>query len=381
MKNDNHSNEARRSDRRIARLIAFGVVLFAALTNLRVFAGGVQWVLGLLSPIIVGTVIALVLNVPMHGFQTLFAKINRKGRLSEGLCDGISLLLAVICVPVILAVLMRFIVPQFISAMTNVINIVSSNRDNIAAYVARIGLDPSTVAAWLDEIIGWVNSNLGTIAGTAVNTIVSMVGSVMDVVIAIILAIYLLADKSALVRRCKRLVRAFLPENTSNYVFRCTGMFTSAFRIFLSMQCLEAVILGVMMLICMLIFRIPYAVTIACMTAVLALLPYIGAYLALAIGCVLVVTVSPMKALIFIIVFLVAQQVEGNLIYPRIVGKSVGLPAYITLAAVMIGGAIAGIAGMFFIIPVVSVIYTLLAEAVQKRIAEKDKAAEGVPCK
>ena len=149
-------------------------------------------------------------------------------------------------------------------------------------------------------------------------------------------------------------------------------MFITTFRTFLALQCLEAMILGALLLICMLIFRLPYAVTIACMTALLALIPYVGAYLSLAIGCVLIITLSPMKALIFVAVFLVAQQIEGNVIYPRVVGKSVGLPAYITLAAVMVGGAIAGIPGMFFVIPIASVAYVLLRETVQKRNAEKD---------
>ena len=149
-------------------------------------------------------------------------------------------------------------------------------------------------------------------------------------------------------------------------------MFVTTFRTFLSLQCLEAVILGALILICMLIFRVPYAVTIACMTALLALIPYVGAYLSLAIGCVLIVTISPMKALIFVIIFLVAQQVEGNLIYPRVVGKSVGLPAYVTLSAVMVGGALAGIPGMFFVIPVASVAYELLRESVQRRNAERN---------
>ena len=195
-----------------------------------------------------------------------------------------------------------------------------------------------------------------------------MFSSVADVVLALILAIYLLADKAALRRRAARTLRALLPERVSRPLLRFVSMFVSTFRTFLSCQCLEALILGALVLICALIFRVPYAMTIACMTAVLALIPYIGAMLSLVLGVVLVVTVSPMKALIFAVISLVAQQVEGNLIYPRVVGQSVGLPAYVTLAAIMVGGALAGIAGMFFVIPVVSVLYTLLREFVHRRL-------------
>jgi len=149
-------------------------------------------------------------------------------------------------------------------------------------------------------------------------------------------------------------------------------MFISTFYTYLGRQCLEALILGSLLALLMLVSGMPYIVTIACMTAILALIPYVGAYISLFTGAVLVFTESPMKALIFIIIFLVAQQVEGNIIYPRVVGKSVGLPAYVTLAAVVVGGALAGIPGMFFIIPIVSVFYMLLKEYVNKRNAEKD---------
>lgn len=360
------------SNRRAMRLIAFGVILYAAVMNLDAVASGFSWLLSAFSSIIIGLVIALILDVPMHGFQSLFAKLDRKKRLSETFIDAISLILAVIVVPVILFVLLRFIIPQFISAVTNVISIVQANEAKIGMYIESIGLDSTLILEKLQELVDWISANFTAIAGTAVSTALNMFSSVADIVLAIILAIYILADKNALRRRCHRVLRAFLPENISEYVCRCAGMFVSTFRTFLALQCLEAMILGTLLLICMLIFRLPYAVTISCMTALLALIPYIGAYLSLAIGCVLIITISPMKALIFVAVFLVAQQVEGNLIYPRVVGKSVGLPAYVTLSAVMLGGAIAGIPGMFFVIPIASVFYVLLRETVQKRNAEKD---------
>ncbi len=365
-------DQNRASERRAVRLIAFGVILYAAVMNLNRVSSALGWLLGVLSSILIGLVAALILDVPMHGFQRLFAKIDRRGRTSERLRNALSLLLSVVAVPVVLFVLLRFIVPQFVSAVTNVIAIVQANEDKIVAFFGKVGLEPEFITAKLNELGDWISANITTIFGTAFTTVTSMVSSISDVVLALILAIYILADKANIRRQARNTARAFLPERASTYLIRCTGLFVSTFRTFLSLQCLEAVILGALILICMLIFRIPYSITIASMTALLALIPYLGAYLSLAIGCVLVVTVSPMKALIFIIIFLVAQQVEGNLIYPRVVGKSVGLPAYITLSAVMVGGAIAGIPGMFFVIPVASVAYELLRESVQRRNAEKD---------
>lgn len=364
----------KKTDRHAMRLIAFGVILYAAVMNLGHVASGLSWLLGVFSSILIGLIVALILDVPMHGFQTLFAKLDKKGRMGEKFTSAISLLLAIISVPVLLFVLLRFIVPQFVNAITNVITIIQANEARIGAFIESTGMESEFILSKINELMNWISLNFTAIAGTAVNTVLDMFSSAADIVLAIILAIYILADKAALRRRLNSMNRAFLPEHVSDYVCRCTNMFISTFRTFLALQCLEAMILGALLLICMLVFRLPYAVTIACMTALLALIPYVGAYLSLAIGCVLVITISPMKALIFVAVFLVAQQVEGNVIYPRVVGKSVGLPAYITLAAVMVGGAIAGIPGMFFVIPVASVAYVLLRETVQKRNAEKDAA-------
>ena len=364
-------NPNRASERRVARLIAFGVILYAAVMNLDRVGNAFSWVLGVFSSILIGLVAALILDVPMHGFERLFARMDRRGRSSARLRSGISLLLSVVAVPLVLFVLLRFIVPQFINAVTNVIVIVQTNEDKIVEFFGRVGLEPEFITGKITEIGDWIRNNLTTIFGTAFTTVTSMVSSISDVVLAIILAIYILADKVNIRCQARNTVLAFLPERASAYLLRCIRMFVTTFRTFLSLQCLEAVILGVLILVSMLIFRVPYAVTIACMTALLALIPYVGAYLSLAIGCVLIVTISPMKALIFVIIFLVAQQVEGNLIYPRVVGKSVGLPAYVTLSAVMVGGALAGIPGMFFVIPVASVAYELLRESVQRRNAER----------
>ena len=362
-------NPNRASERRIARLIAFGVILYAVVMNLNRVSSALSWLLGVFSSILIGLVAALILDVPMHGFERLFARLDRRGRSSDKLRRFASLLLSVIAVPLVLFVLLRFIVPQFINAVTNVVTIVQANEDRIVEFFGQIGIEAEFITAKLSELGDWIRANLTTIFGTAFTTVTSMVSSIADVALAIILAIYILADKVNIRRQAKNTVRAFLPERASAYLIRCIRMFVTTFRTFLSLQCLEALILGALILICMLIFRVPYAVTISCMTALLALIPYVGAYLSLAIGCVLIVTISPMKALIFVIIFLVAQQVEGNLIYPRVVGKSVGLPAYITLSAVMVGGALAGIPGMFFVIPVASVGYELLRESVQRRNA------------
>lgn len=371
--------EMHASEKRALRLIFCGVVLYAAATNLSSVWSGVQWALGLFSPVVLGLSLALILNVPMRGCEKLISKLDRKSRLSPKLERALSLILTVIIVPVILVLMVNFILPQFINAIKNVVTIVLANEAEIVAFISKIGLDPALIEKLIGEIIDWVNGNIPTIAATTVSTAISTLSSVTTILLSIILAIYVLLDKRNLSLRMQRLLRALLPDKAAKFTVRCGSMFVSTFSTYLGRQCLEALILGVLLSILMLIFRLPYVVTIACMTAILALIPYVGAYISLFTGTVLVFTESPMKALIFIIIFLVAQQVEGNIIYPRVVGKSVGLPAYITLSAVVVGGALAGIPGMFFIIPVVSVAYVLLEEYVNKRNAEKDALAATPP--
>ena len=371
--------EMRAPERRILRLIICGVLLYAAAMNLDAVWGGVKWVVSLFSPVILGLCLALILNVPMRGCEKLIAKMDHRNRMTPKVERILSLILTIIVVPAILILMVNFIVPQFINAIKNVITIVMANESEIVDFIAKIGLDPGIIENLIDEIIAWVSENISTIAATTVSTAISTVSSVTTALLSVILAVYILLDKRRLSKRMRRLVRALLPEKAAKLSVRCGSMFVSTFSTYLGRQCLEALILGTLLALLMLIFRLPYVVTIACMTAILALIPYVGAYISLFTGAVLVFTESPMKALVFIIIFLAAQQVEGNIIYPRVVGKSVGLPAYVTLSAVVIGGALAGIPGMFFIIPVVSVLYVLLKEYVDKRNREKDAAKPDVP--
>jgi len=354
------------------RLIAFGVILYAAAMNLESVWNAFRWVVGLFSPVILALCLALIINVPMHGCEQLISKLDSKNRLTPKVERILSLILTIIVVPAILILMVNFIVPQFVNAIKNVISIVVANETEIVAFISKIGIDPNFIEGLIDEVLAWASKNISTIASTTVSTAINMVSSVTSFVLALILAIYILLDKRRLSNRVQRLLRALLPERISKFSVRCGSMFISTFYTYLGRQCLEALILGSLLALLMLVSGMPYIVTIACMTAILALIPYVGAYISLFTGAVLVFTESPMKALIFIIIFLVAQQVEGNIIYPRVVGKSVGLPAYVTLAAVVVGGALAGIPGMFFIIPIVSVFYMLLKEYVNKRNAEKD---------
>ena len=360
------------SFRRAMLLIAFGVILFAAVTHLQDLWMGFMGLIGLFSPILLAGAFALILNVPVRGFERIFARLDRRNHLKPGTRNMLSLTLTLLLLPLVLAVVGRFILPQFFSAINAVVTLIRDNTDQIERFAMELGLDPKIVSQKLSEVSQWISQNLGSLAGTAVTTIASVFSSLASIVMSLILAIYLLGNKARVKRQCAALLTAFAPKRVSDACVRVGQMFIGTFSIFLSRQCLEACILGSILFVGMLIFGLPYAISLSCLTAVLALIPFIGAYMSFFIGFTMIVMMDPTKAVIFAIWFLLAQQVEGNVIYPHIVGSSVGLPAYVTLSGVFLGGAVAGIPGMVLIIPVISVIYQLLKEAVEHRTAAPD---------
>ena len=368
-----------KSDRKRMRqnmlLIAFGVTLYAILMNLGALKSNIDAIFGAIFPVVLGLGMALVLNVPTRGFEKLLDRMGKKHPLKPRVRDMLALLLTLIAVPLVIFLVMQFIVPQFISAVMSLISMLRNNSGRIAEIAQQVGLDPAVVTAKINELVAWINQNITSLAGTVASTAVGVFSSVADLILALILAIYLLAGKHRVKRQVRMVLSAFAPEQVTNECCRIGKMFISTFSVFLSRQCLEAVILGTLILIGMLIFGLPYALSLSCLTAVLALIPFIGAYMSFAVGVIMIVLIDPTKALIYAIWFLVAQQIEGNVIYPKIVGSSVGLPSYVTLAAVCIGGAVGGIPGMVLIIPVVAVLYTLLREIVSHRIQERKESA------
>lgn len=198
----------------------------------------------------------------------------------------------------------------------------------------------------------------------------------MDFVIAFIFAIYVLLSKETLSSQIIRLFQAFLPEKIRNGVLHVASTAHGIFCSFVTGQCIEAVILGSLCAIGMVIFRFPYAAMIGVLVGVTALIPVVGAFIGAGVGAFLILMNDPFQALMFIIYIVVLQQIEGNVIYPKVVGSSVGLPAMWVLAAVTVGGGIGGILGMLFAVPTASVLYTLLREAMRKRLEKKRKAAE-----
>lgn len=351
-----------------APTITFGVVLYAILTRVENVIGLISNIARIFNPLFIGASIALVMNVPLRGCEGIFQRCDRKNRVPEKKRHIISIVISFLFTPAFIAVILYFFVPQFAAAISSLIELITENSEEIVQFAKKFGISSDVVKERINDFTTWITTNLGNIAEITFNTVGSIVSSVTSGVMGIMLALYLLISKKQLCRQGTRVMYAVFPNKVAKFLLRVGPMFVETFSRFLSRQVLEALILGVILFVSMAIFGIPYAVSICSLTVVLALIPYVGALLSMVIGVLMILLASPTKALIFIIIFIVVQQIEENLIYPHVVGESVGLPAYITLLAVAIGGEMMGMVGMLLFVPVVSVLYTLAREFVNRRV-------------
>ena len=395
------------------------VVLYCLLQKLSVVGVAMQWIFGLFSPIISGLIIAFVLNLPMRGLEKLWDKVDvslrrlfRKGKRkgnkvtdskTEGLTDTpiqpgkvsrvlrrpVCILASILVILAILSAVVALVLPEIGKAVMLLLNGVpdvlakvqkwclkyAQEYPMIEEFILELNIDWQSTAKNLLSIIG--NGTIGVVGSTFMS-VINTLGGVVDFVIALIFAIYVLLSKETLSRQIKKLLQAFLPEKIQNTVLHVATTAHGIFCSFVTGHCIEAVILGSLCAIGMVIFRFPYAAMIGVLVGVTALIPVVGAFIGAGVGAFLILMIDPFQALMFIIYIVVLQQIEGNVIYPKVVGSSVGLPAMWVLAAVTVGGGLGGIVGMLFAVPTASVLYTLLREVTEKRLEKKRKEAERV---
>ena len=371
------------SVKKIRELIVFTAFLVAALWKFDVMLDVLKEIWRILFPFVLGGVIAFVINVPMSFLEKkIFTKVKKENKAIGKLARPISLLLTIVLVAGVIALVMFWVIPQltrtmgtlvmsisdFIPQMQSWIREFSHNNQEIMKLVDQIQFQP-------DQAIRWGISFLGNGAGNMMNTTVSAVGSIVSGVatffIAFSFSCYVLFQKEKLHLQIRKVFFAFLPKEKAKALLQVCSLTYRTFANFLTGQCLEAIILGCMFCVTLSILRMPYALLIGVLIAFTALVPIFGAFIGCAVGSFLIFMVSPKQAILFIIVFLVLQQMEGNLIYPHVVGESVGLPSIWVLAAVTIGGNLMGIVGMLVFIPLLSVLYTIFREFVYLRLKER----------
>lgn len=361
-------------------LMIFASILFyVGLQNISVVLDAAGWLFQVVSPFVLGAVIAFVLNVPMSRIEYhLFEKRHSQMRGQR----PISFLVTLALVSSVLVIVIYIVVPQLADTIRTIgQQLPSAFAATQAWMISKMGywqdlqglLEQITID-W-DEIIGKVSIMLQNMASSmldsGIGAITNIVGAVVNFFIGFVFAVYILLAKEKLGSQGKQILYALLKEKQADKILEICSISYRIFSKFLSGQCLEACILGGMFVISMTIFGLPYAMLIGVLIGFCALIPIVGAFIGCGVGVFLILMVSPIKALIFLVLFLVLQQVEGNLIYPKVVGNSVGLPSIWVLAAVTIGGNLMGVAGMLVFIPLCSVAYTLFRMYVKRKLEEK----------
>ena len=335
----------------------------------------------ILAPFVIGAALAFILNVLMRAFERRLKFIRNDGaRRAAGLIlTAVSIILVIygifrLLVPQItetIAILIPKLTDYFIGLETKFLAFLQENPELLAWVSANTNLENLNWGNLIQQAATMLKNSLTLIAGGAFSAVGSFAGGLVDVLIGLVFSLYCLARKEILARQARKLLYAFVPEHAADETIRVMRLTNVTFSNFISGQCLEAVILGGMFAVTMAVLKLPYIVLISVLIAVSALIPYVGAFLGCVIGAFLILVNDPFQAVVFLVMFLILQQIEGNLIYPKVVGTSIGLPGMWVLAAVTIGGEIMGIMGMLVMVPVVSVIYTLLREIANKRVEER----------
>lgn len=359
-------------------LITFGIVLYILLNNISVVLNILKGVLVLFSPFLLGLVIAFVLNVPMSMIERKLDKSKKWKIKNPKLKRGISLSISVITVLLLIVFVVALIIPDlgktvtsFLNQIPNVIaevekktESISENHPLIQEWTDKIDLNPEGIKTQLESFLKSSGSGILT---TSIGFIFSFISGMANFLIALIFAFYVLAEKEKLASQFKIVLKAFIKEKYVKEIFKITELMNKTFSKFISVQCLEACILGTLCFLGMLLFRFPYALSISVLVALTALIPVFGAFIAMVIGALLISVTSFSSAFWFVIFFLVLQQIEGNLIYPKVVGTYVGLPAIWTMMAVTIGGSCFGVIGMLISVPLSSILYALAKDYIMKK--------------
>ena len=368
----------------ILLIITFAICLYWIANNMSTFSTAVGFVIGLISPFLIGLCISFVINTLMNFLERLWEKLfnKRKGNWKEKAKRPICLVLSLIIVLSVIFSIIFLVIPQLTDTIMSLVDNMPTYIENLKAwwtevtgFLGKYGITFPKIHLDIDKFIENAKAIVANHGTSFIMKTFDITGSiastVVNIVIAFVFSIYLLSQKEKIGHQTKKAIYAVLPQTKADKLLSVASLSNKTFANFLTGQLTEAVIIGVLCFIGMLILRMPYAAVISVLVGFTALIPVFGAFIGTGIGAFLILMVDPAKALWFIIFIIILQQLEGNLIYPKVVGKSVGLPGIWVLVAVSIGGGAFGILGMLFSVPICSVIYALFKEYVAKRLKEK----------
>ncbi len=335
----------------------------------------------LIAPFAVGAAIAFIFNVPMRALEH-----QLEGMKKQGLRRGLAIVLTLLCMVLVIMFVFELLIPQL--RLT-----IASLSEKIPAFVERTAQNLMVLVAenpelgtWIQEtfdlqsldwptivanVLTWAGNQVSSVMGSAVAVIGSVTSGIVNLVISVVFAIYCLSGKETLARQARRLLYSLLREQNADEIIRITRLTNVTFSNFISGQCLEAVILGCLFAVVMAVLKMPYIPLVSVIIGVTALIPVVGAFVGCIVGTFFILVNDPIQAVTFVAVFLVIQQLENNLIYPRVVGTSIGLPGMWVLVSVTIGGEVMGVGGMLVMIPLASVLYALAREFTARRLAQR----------
>lgn len=382
----------RKTIKKILLIITFGIALFLGLQNISAVAKVLSAALGLLMPLIIGFCVAFILNVLLRVIEErAFAPINRKnpplwGRVRR----TVSIVLTLGVIIGMLFILVFMIVPELKRAFMLLIDNMPQYAEQVKAWLTQaaavLKVDASTLNSleidWeklSKTVLDYLKRDSGKLVNTTVGITTSIFSGIFNFILGVVFSVYILMQKEKLGSQAKRMLFAFLPEKWADEVLHVAALSNKMFSRFVTGQCTEAVIIGVLCFIGMVIFRMPYAPMISVLVGFTSLIPIFGAFIGTAIGAFLILMDSPVQALWFVIFIVVLQQMEGDIIYPRVVGSSVGLPSLWVLLAVTVGGSVWGILGMLVSVPISSVLYCMMREAVGARLEARGLTEQVAP--
>lgn len=352
-------------------LITFGVTLYAALMNFTAVVLFFQKIVGLIFPILLGLIFAFILSVPMRGFENLLIRLFAKSRNrpKDSLLHGISLVLTLSCIVLVIALAGTIVIPELASSVQSIIPLIKKKWPEWVSILNGYNIDLSQISAWIASFdVESLFGNAGMLWDSAMGVASSTVTVVANTVFGFVIAIYILLSKNILAAQMNKIMTAHLKPSIADKLRYMSTLVRDTYCKFLSGQCVEAILLGILIFIAYSLFRLPYAGLVAFLTSIFSFVPYVGALAACFIGAFLTLLASPSQFILCIAVYLVVQFIENQFIYPHVVGTSVGLSPLWTLIAALLGGKLFGLPGIIFFIPLMAVLYTLVRENTNRKL-------------
>ncbi len=359
-------------------LIVFAVLVLVGVQRIENLAAGFVFLMRIVFPFILGGAMAFILNIPMHFLEgRLFAKAKKKK-----LVRPVSLVLSILFVVAILQIVLVVVIPEIAATFASISKNIEAFLPKLEQWLTEAFPDSEQLEMWIDSLefnwdkilqgaVNFLKNGAGNVLSSTVTVAKTVINSLMNFFVGFVFACYILLQKEKLSVQVKKVLYAFLPRHAVEKTLQVAALSYKTFSNFVTGQCLEAVILGTMFFVSMSVLRFPYALLVGVLIAFTALIPIFGAFIGCVLGTFLILVSNPVQAIGFVILFFVLQQVEGNLIYPHVVGGSVGLPSIWVLVAVTVGGSLMGVVGMLIFIPLSSVLYALFKGWVHKRLEDR----------